>query len=114
MYSKEEAKAIIESYVKTSIGEHCKVNPAVFEQTYLELVEAYQKEGELEEPLTTLQDAYYENLLENCEHEEYEVLTDEDDNGREYSYGWCPYCDKSAIIEESASEDGPEQIFNWE
>lgn len=114
MYSKEEVKAIIESYVKTSIGEHCIVNPSVFEKTYEDFVKEYQEKGEIDEPVTFLQDVYYENLLDLCEHEEYEILTDEDDDGREYRYGWCPYCDRSAIIEESESEDGKEQTFDWQ
>lgn len=114
MYNKDEAKAIIESYVKNSIGEHCIVNPAVFDKTYEDFTKEYQENGEVDDPLTFLQDVYYENLLELCEHEEYEILADEDSGGREYHYAYCPYCDRSASIEESESEDGKEQTFNWE
>lgn len=114
MNSKEEAKAIIESYVKISIGEHCIINTKVFEKTYEDFVKAYQENGEIDEPIVFLQDTYYENLSELCEHEEYEIQSGEDENGRKYSYAWCPYCDRSAMIEISESEDGKEQNFIWE
>lgn len=114
MNSEEEAKVVIESYVKTSIGERCIINPKVFEKTYKDFVKEYQENSEIDEPIVFLQDTYYENLSDICEHEEYENFTDEYEAGREYTYAWCPYCGRSAIIEESESEDGKEQIFNWE
>lgn len=114
MKNKDEVKKIIQDYIKADLSDSCRVNPEVLDKTFKDYIENYPKIDEEQPEEDYITEAYEYYLNEFCEHEEYEIIEDEDYEGRGFRYAWCPYCNKSASIEESVSEDGPEQTFNWE
>ena len=68
-----------------------------------------------------IKDYYYEDIMENCEHEDYESDTEEtsphypDDNTYEYKVYHCNYCGRYAYPRTEMTEDGPDEVIDsWE
>lgn len=110
-------KDTVKSYLLRDNGfilkNNLKLHEEIFDELYTKLLEDKSQSYELNE----IEDAYYEELLDNCEHDDYETFDDEsptsiDDKGnisyREYRYAICKYCGKISYPD---SEGGFE---NWE
>ena len=68
-----------------------------------------------------IKDYYYEDIMENCEHEDYESDIEEtsprypEDNTYEYRVYHCNYCGRYVCPRTEMTEDGPEEVIDsWE
>lgn len=112
MLNKEEVESIIRAYLRKE--GNLQISPSALQKTFESQQKYYQEVEESQSIAEYVCQEYDYFLYEFCEHEDYTIETDEDLQGREFRYAYCPYCGKTGSISESESEDGKEQIITWE
>lgn len=112
--NKEEVESIAKAYIRSNIGRNCIINKDILDKTYKDYLKNYEAVATSQSEEEFVCESYDYHLFEFCEHEDYEIVEDEDRDGKPYTYAVCPFCNRTASIEENMTEDGPEQVFNWE
>lgn len=96
-FTKDEAKSFLLRDKGIILKNEFKLHEEIFENLYKELT-LDKEEYELDE----FENAYYEDLLDKCDHDDYDVDTDEDVRPgydgepvhTEYVFAICKYCGK--------------------
>lgn len=87
-----------------------EIDEACFRSAYTD----YRKAG-YHDDIDLLWEYYTEDLIENCDHANYEVVDDEDPiTGREFSYVRCPVCGRLGHRNIYQTEDGYDGDVEWE
>lgn len=101
---KKILQKIEEDEDKTEISEAC------FRSAYND----FRKAGHIDD-VDLLWEYYCEDVIDNCDHSDYEVVEDEDPRtGNSYTYVKCPVCGKIGHRNVYQTEDGHDEDIEWE